>query len=74
MGFFLYSLMKLPVARKLAVGHMCLTVSFLATGGFKMNFRVNPVCCSNAPNIGFLMMWLDCLLSDARVCTGLKST
>ena len=28
------NLMKPPVARKLAVGHMCPTASFLATGGF----------------------------------------
>ena len=27
--------MKPPVARKLAVGHMCPTASFLATGGYK---------------------------------------
>ena len=27
--------MKLPIAKKIAVGHMCLTASFLATGGFK---------------------------------------
>ena len=26
---------KPPVARKLAVRHLCLTASFLATGGFK---------------------------------------
>ena len=30
--------MKPPVARKLAVGHMCLTASFLLTGGFKFNY------------------------------------
>ena len=28
--------MKPPVARKLAVGHMCPTASFLATGGFQV--------------------------------------
>ena len=27
--------MKPPDARKLAVGHMCPTASFLATGGYK---------------------------------------
>ena len=30
---FVYILMKPPVVRKLAVGHMCSTASFLATGG-----------------------------------------
>ena len=36
--------MKPPVARKLAVRHtsfVCLTASFLATGGFKFNFFQN---------------------------------
>ena len=38
MDFFLNNLMKPPVARKLAERHtklVCLTASFLATGGFK---------------------------------------
>ena len=30
--------MNPPVARKLAVGHMCPTASLLATGGFKFNY------------------------------------
>ena len=33
---------KPPVARKLAVGHFaCPTASFLATGGFKFNFKMH---------------------------------
>ena len=34
-GILWNDLMKPPVARKLAVGHMCPSASFLATGGFK---------------------------------------
>ena len=33
-------LIKPPVARKLAVRHMCPTASFLATGGFKFYFKM----------------------------------
>ena len=36
---------KPPVARKLAVGHMCPTASVLATGGFKFYLFQN-VCMS----------------------------
>ena len=31
-------MIKPPVARKLAVGHMCLTASFLATGRVSFNY------------------------------------
>ena len=36
---------KPPVARKLAVGHLCvLTASFLASGGFKFYFFFKNAC------------------------------
>ena len=66
MDFFLNNLTKLPVARKLDVRHtklVCLTVSFLATGGFVKLFQ--NACIVN--KLGYLNILLF-LHSTFMVC------
>ena len=51
--------MKPPVARKLAVRHtsfVCLTASFLATGGFKFNFFQNAFMVYKHAHVNILLL------------------
>ena len=58
-GILLNSLTKPPVTRKLAVRHtcfVCLTASFLATGGFKFKLFQNPCMVYKHVHVNTLLL------------------